>query len=83
MPRTLRHKWHVGQQIHTTRHVESMSGAVALPPLSVGIVVAHHHVGARPVYLCDFGPRGELVCNQEQIEPDLALFGTTEEMGTR
>lgn len=68
------HKYHVGQQVHTTRHIASISGNVALPALSVGIVVAHHRHNNRPVYLCDFGSRGELVCGQEQIEPDLALF---------
>lgn len=82
MPVTKRHKYHIGQQIRTNRHIVSVQGGVDLPVLSVGIVVAHHRHGSHPVYLCDFGPRGELVCNQEQIEPDLALF-TTEEVGTQ
>ncbi len=69
-----RHKWHVGQQVRTTRHVVSVSGGVDLPAGSVGIVVAHHRHGPQPVYLVDFGSRGELIAMQSQIEPDLALF---------
>lgn len=74
MPRTLRHKWHTGQQVHTTRDVLSTDGAVKVPQGSVGIVVAHHRHGGQPVYLVDFGARGELVAGQDQITPDLALF---------
>lgn len=64
-----KHRYHVGQQIRATAELRS-----GLPAGSTGIVVLHHYHNGRPVYLCDFGPRGELVAGQDQIQPDLALF---------